>query len=141
MQDRHPHNNFNDFFQYIENCLIQVVKENKELYICGDFNFYLNHNTQHFLTFAVMDFYHTLQPTRVTDNTATVIDNILSNNIQDNINCGNILLTLSEHFSQFLSVKREKINFKKVNTYQCDYSTFSSDSFLDDVSIQNWNYS
>ena len=29
----HPHNNFNDFFQYIENCLIQVVNENKELYL------------------------------------------------------------------------------------------------------------
>ena len=61
----HPRYNFNDFFQYIENCLIQVVNENKELYICGDFNFDLlkgdlDHNTQHFLTFvAVMDFYHT----------------------------------------------------------------------------------
>ena len=76
---RHPHNNFNGFFQYIENCLIQVVKVNKELYI--------------------------LQPMRMTDKTATVIDNIFSNNIQDNINCGNILLTMSEHFTQFFSVK------------------------------------
>ena len=50
---RHPHNNFNEFFQYLENCLIKVVKENKELYICGDFNFDLlkidsDYNTQHF---------------------------------------------------------------------------------------------
>ena len=136
---RHPHNNFNEFFQYLENCLSQVVKENKELYICGDFNFDTDHYTQHFLTFfAVMDFYHILQPTRVTDNTATVIDNIFSNNIQDNIICGNILLTLSEHFSQFLSVN---VDLKEVNIYQRDYSTFSSESFRDDVSIQNWVYS
>ena len=61
------------------------------------------------LTFSVvMDFSHILQPTRVTKNTATVIDNIFSNNIKDSISCGNILLTLSEHFSQFLSIKREK---------------------------------
>ena len=70
-----------------------------------------------------MDF-SILQPTRVTDNTATVIDNIFSNNIQDNIICGNILLTLSEHFSQFLSVKRENVDLKEVNIYRHDYSTF-----------------
>ena len=53
---RHPHNNFNEFFQYLENCLTQVVKENKELYICGDFNFDL----LKILTFSVvMDFSHT----------------------------------------------------------------------------------
>ena len=48
---------------------------------------------------------------------------------------------MSEHFSQFLSITREKVDLKKVNIYQRDYSNFSSDSFRDDVSIQNWNYS
>ena len=97
----------------------QVAKGNKELYICGDFNFDLlkvdsNHNTQHFNLLCSYGFLpHILQPTRVTDNTATVIDNIFSNNIRDNISCGNILLTLSEHVSQFLSVKREKIDLKE----------------------------
>ena len=84
-----------------------------------------------------MDFYHILQLTSMPDNTATVIDNIFSNNIQDNIICGNILLTLSEHFSQFLSVKRGNVDLKEVNIYRRDYSTFSSESFRDDVSIQN----
>ena len=118
------------------------------MYICGDFNFDLlkidsDNFTQHFFNlFCSYGFLpHILQPTRVTENTATVIDNIFSNNIQDDITCGNILLTLSEHFSQFLSVKREKVDYKNVNIYQRDYSTFSSKSFRDDVSIQNWNYS
>ena len=57
---RHPHNNFNEFFQYLENCLSQVVKENKELYICGDFNFDLlkidtDHHTQHFFNLLCSD--------------------------------------------------------------------------------------
>ena len=145
---KHPHNNFRDFFQYLEKCLNVVAKENKELYICGDFNFDLlkidsDHSTQHFFnllcSFGLLP--HVLQPTRVTDNTATVIDNIFSNNTQDNIVSGNMLLSLSEHFSQFLSITREKVNLKKVNIYQRDYSKFSSDSFRDDVSIQNWTYS
>ena len=77
----------------------------------------------------------------MTENTATVIDNIFSSNIQDDIISGNILLTLSEHFSQFVSVKREKIDLKSINIFQRDYSKFSTESFRDDVSIQNWSYS
>ena len=116
-------------------------------YVCGDFNLDLlkiesDHNIPHL--FDLLSSYgflpHILQPTRVTENTATVIDNVFSNNIQDNIESGNILLTLSEHFSQFLSVKREKVDLKKVNIYQRNYSNFSSESFRDDVSIQNWIY-
>ena len=83
--------------------------------------------------------YHILQPTRVTDNTSTVIDNIFSNILQDDIISGNILLTLSEHFSQYISVNREKIDLKKINVYQRDYSRFSNESFRDDVFIQIWN--
>ena len=80
-----------------------------------------------------------LQPTRVTENTATVIDNIFSNNLQYDIIGGNVLLTLSEHFSQFISVNREKLDLKNIIVYQRDYSKFSNESFRD-VSIQTWNY-
>ena len=125
-----------------------MANENKEVYICGDFNFDLlkldsDNNTQHF--FNLLSSYgflpHITQPTRVTDNTATVIDNIFSNNIHDVIDCGNILFTLSEHFSQFVSVNREKCDYKKMNIYQRDYSKFSTNSFREDVSNINWNYS
>ena len=113
---RHPHDNFNDFFQYLEKCLSVVAQENKELYIYGDINFDLlkidsDHVTQRFFnllcSFGLLP--HVLQPSRVTDNTATVIDNIFSNNIQDNIVSGNILLTLSEHFSISINYKRKAI--------------------------------
>ena len=76
----------------------------------------------------------------MTENTATFIENIFSNHLQDEIISGNVLLTLSEHFSQFVSVNKEKIDLKKINVYQRDYSKFSNKSFMDDVSIQNWNY-
>ena len=103
---RHTHNNFNEFFQYLENCLTQVVKENKELYIYRDFNFDVL-KIDFLCSYGFLP--HTLQPTRATENTATVIDNIFSNNIKDNISCGNILLTLSEHFSKIDLKKGEYI--------------------------------
>ena len=100
-------------------------RKQRIIYIYGDFNFDLlkidsDHVTQHFFNllcnFGLLP--HVLQPSRVTDNTATVVDNIFSNNIQDNIVFGNILLTLSEHFSQFLSITREKVDLKKANIYR-----------------------
>ena len=42
---------------------------------------------------------------------------------------------------QIISVKREQIDLKKINIFQREYSKFLSESFRDEVSIQNWNYS
>ena len=75
----------------------------------------------------------------MTPNTATIINNIFTNNITDDINCGDILLTFSEHLSQFVSVNRGKIDYKKINIYERDYSIFTVESFRDDLSIQNWD--
>ena len=57
---------------------------------------------------------HIIQPTRLTKNTATCIDNIFNHNIQDEIVSGNILYTLPEHLPQFVSVQREKIDIKEM---------------------------
>ena len=81
-----------------------------------------------------------VQPTRVVENQIpSLIDNIFSNNLSDEIISGNIYLTLSEHFCQFASVTREKIDTRNISIYTRDYSKFSANDFID-VSIQTWNY-
>ena len=80
-----------------------------------------------------------LQPTRIQGVSATIIDNIFTNNWDRKIQSGNILTDLSDHFTQFVSVRREKLDFKKITMYKRDYSTFSEDSFRDDISIQNFD--
>ena len=50
----------------------------------------------------------------------SMIDNIFSNNVNDEISSGNIYLTLSEHFSQFAFVKRRKLEPKEVDMYARD---------------------
>ena len=139
---RHPHNNCEDFFHYLEECLTNLAKGNKEVYICGDFNFDLlkvdtENFTQYFFNLLCSYGFlpHILQPTRVTEHTVTVIDNIFSNNLQDDILSGNVLSTSSDHFAQMVSVNREQIDSKKINVYQRDYSKYSRESFRDDVSI------
>ena len=118
-----------------------LTKENKEIYFCGDFNIDLlqietNNKYQQF--YDVLCSYGFLpkiiQPTCVTEHTSSLIDNIFSNNIIDDTRSGNILLTLSEHFSQFVSISRERLDYRNLTRFQHDYSKFHSEEFRDDVS-------
>ena len=143
---RHPRYNLKEFINYLEKCLNKLAKEKKEVYLCGDFNIDLlkidnNNNYQEFYNLLCSYGYlpKIIQPTRVTENESSLIDNIFSNNLNDDTISGNILLTLSEHFSQFLSIKRGFIDLKKTKIFQHDYSKFDSQQFRDDVSIQNFD--
>ena len=108
--------------------------------ICGDFNsdlLKLDKVSNYKRFYKLMCSYgllpQILQPTRIQGDSATIIDNIFTNK------SGNILTDLSDHFTQFVSVRREKLDFKKITMYKRDYSTFSEDSFRDDTSIQNFD--
>ena len=70
--------------------LSKLTKENKEIYICGDFNIDLlkienNHIYQQFYnllcSFGFLP--KIIQPTQDTDHHSTLIDNIFSNNLTD----------------------------------------------------------
>ena len=113
----------------MDSILCKLAKENKELYICGDFNIDLI-NTDSNKTSS--DFFNLLNcngllplifhPSRVVDgNVPSLIDNIFSNNIGNDILAGNIYFTLSEHFSQFASINRGKIDIKKIIMFGRDY--------------------
>ena len=82
-----------------------------------------------------------IHPTRIVENQEpSLIDNIYSNNVSDEIVSGNIYLTLSEHLSQFASIKRDKLDTKNIKIFERDYSKYCEKDYYDDVSIQNWNY-
>ena len=75
--------------------------------ICGDFNINLlkiesiNSNQKYYnllCSYGLLS--QIIQPMRVVKNQSpSLIDNIFTNNISDEITGGNIYLTLSEHFS------------------------------------------
>ena len=135
-----------DFLVHLDSILKKISKENKEIYLCGDFNIDLLKidKGSHFLDFYnVLSSYGLLpsiiHPSRVVeDQRPSLIDNIFTNNFGDEIVSGNIYLALSEHFSQFASIKRGRVDLKDVVMFGRDYSKFKDSSFRDDVSIQAW---
>ena len=142
---RHPRANMDEFLTYMENCLNKISREKKEVYLSGDFNIDLLkiENNAKYMTFYNTMTSHVflpqiIHPTRMVGSSATVIDNIFSNCLEHNMLSGNILISISEHFSQFLTVDRKSIDLKSTNIYQRDYSKFSTEAFREDISIQKW---
>ena len=146
---RHPNNlksDISEFNKYLDSTLSKLVKEKKEIYMCGDFNIDLlrmNEFETHLEFYTLLNSHGLLpfivQPSRVVNHQVpSLIDNIFSTNISDAVSSGNIYLTLSEHFSQFASVNHSPIDVKKITMYGRNLRQFSEIEFRNDVSIQQW---
>ena len=101
-------NEFND--DYLNKLLDKLSKENKTIYLLGGFNinllnYGLHPATNEFLVSLSSHYFlpHILQPSRVTTNSKTLIDNIFSNIAVPNITASNLTATISDHLSQFLA--------------------------------------
>ena len=142
---RHPNSDIEDFTDYLSKILVKINKENKECYISGDFNIDLlkydtNSKYSDFLNTMTSSGFlpHILQPTRITEYSSTVIDNIYGNNFEQISQSGNILIKFADHFTQFLSINKEVTKVKHNTVYKRDFREFNEESFIDDICIQNW---
>ena len=144
---RHPHySNIDDFSSYVESTLNKLNKENKEVYITGDFNIdLLKYNSiskhQEFYNLMTANGYlpQIIQPTRITETTMTIIDNIYTNTFNNDIISGNLLVEIADHLVQFVSVTKQANITSEHNYYKRSYKNWNEQSFLDDLSIQNWS--
>ena len=64
----------------------------------------------------------------------TLIDNIFANTFNYNALSGNLVTKTSDHFPQFLIIENLKVNYAALNYYKHDYSHFSEEAFVDEVS-------
>ena len=120
---RHPSMDLDCFNQnYLIPLLDKILKENKQLYLMGDFNADLlkieidRDISNHFdIITSYLLVPHIIYPTRITEHTKSLIDNIYSNsiNFQEGIS-GNITISISDHLAQFLIIplKCDKISEK-----------------------------
>ena len=143
---RHPNRDPTKFFEYLESTFAQLNKEKQSIFIMGDFDFdllqYETHNlTNDFITTVTSNSFisYVLQPTRVTDHSSTVIDNIFSNITDFETTSGNITTMIADHFSQFLIVKKFHVNIKSNCYFTYDYSKFGKEKFINDFALLDWS--
>ena len=139
-------NKFND--DYLNDLLDKLSKENKTIFLLGDFNinwlnYYIHPPTNEFLDSLSSHYFlpHILQPSRVTTNSKTLIDNIFSNMAVPNIISGNLTASISDHLPQFLVAPNIFFNasYPKSNIYERDWSRFDQENFVLDYFSVEWD--
>ena len=102
--------NINEFSDdYLNELLDKLSKENKIIFLLGDFsinllNYDIHPPTNEFLDSLSSHYFlpHILQPSRVTTNSKILIDRIFSNMAVPNIISGNLTASISDQLPQFL---------------------------------------
>ena len=110
----------------------------------GDFNINLlntsHSGTNEFLDILESNFFnpHILQPTRITDHSATLIDNIFFNSLTHHTISGNIAYDLTDHLPNFLIVNKFSTLPKHFKMTRRDYSKFDSTIFSEEIRSTDW---
>ena len=114
---RHHGSKVPHFVSELEACLNKLPCDSLRI-LAGDMNINLkniNHNDtfDYFTTLSAKDFYpYICSPTRITDNTATLIDHIFLRYprrfLNPDISSGNIVSDVTDHMPNFLIIERKK---------------------------------
>ena len=137
---RHPSSSIQKFNDHLQEILSNPANAHKLTIIMGDFNIDLLKSdndapTNDFIN--MMSSYHfqptILHPTRISDTSSTLIDNVYINNAMDsNICSGNILSLISDHLPQFAILNGSTPDYKKTSYTAYDYRNFDASKFLAD---------
>ena len=137
--------NFN--WKYLNKRLQNISKEQKSIFLLGDFNVNLLNDNEHNQTKEFLDSLASnsfipliLQPIRINSHSNTLIDNIFSNvNDPDIISC-NLTATISDHLPQFGIIPNMfgNITGNKSNIYERDWSKFDPENFILDYFSVDW---
>ena len=142
------HNDPEQFLQYVDFTLEKLSSSDKVVYLMGDFNIDLlkseisDYSQNFLLSLQCYSFFPVIdKPTRVYNNSATLIDNIFLNRFDHKISGGNIVSDISDHYSQFCFIHSLiPKNFTAKHKIR-DYSNFSEECFINDVLDTDWDNS
>lgn len=144
---RKPGSNIETFKDSLDE-LMKDLNVNKSLILCGDFNIDLLKVSTHKQT---SDFLDTLynrglyplitKPSRVTWFSATLIDNIFTNVLENSINSGLVRNDISDHLPVFATFNYElpQKNTEKCRRYKKVRTDDRINAFRNDLLKQEWN--
>lgn len=144
---RPPNSSIDDFITTLTDIIITTITYGIPVYIMGDLNInilnYSDNNSQLLVNlFHSYGFFSTInKPTRVTSHSATLIDHIWTNNVDNYIHSGIIYSSISDHFpvtSSFSLLQSESL--RKPITFKIrKYTNENISSFKSELTNYNWN--
>ena len=146
---RPPGTDVGVFNEYLESILDKVKTEKKLLYLLGDYNIDLLQADKHSASQDFLDlvYSHSLlpnitKPTRVTKTSATLIDNIFSNNIMSNSNIftGILYSDITDHYPVFHVDYSSKIKTQDTVIKRRIFSPSNIAKFSSSLCNHDWNH-
>ena len=145
---RPPSENTLEFIEKLNEIISGVTKGNKHCYITGDFNLDLLKHESHSVTaqfieslFAFSFLPMITKPTRITAHSATLIDNIFTNNTTVSSKNGLIISDISDHLPIFSIVFGDYLR-KDSNSFTIrDTSEIRVNEFRLKLENTNWDFS
>ena len=143
---RPPNTNSDLFLESFDQCLNMICKENKNVYLMGDYNInLLSTENNHTLTlinllYSLAFHPHINNPTRISCNSESLLDNVFSNVSDENFN-GVLYYDISDHLPIFVICKQSKIirNTQKYKTKLIRNETRNNiDSLNFDLAQEEW---
>ena len=145
---RHPSMNLCEFNnEHLKN-LLAKLNNKKHSFLLGDFNIDLmktdvdSYTTDYFDMLTSAQFVpHIIHPTRITNHSKTLIDNIFSNlpNFHQGFS-GNLTLAISDHLAQVLIIPLDPPSKPKTTKkYMRDTKNFDRENFLLDLLEFDWD--
>ena len=144
---RHPNTSIQDFnLNFLSPLISKLSLESKLCFIMGDFNIDLiksstNMSISNFYQIMCSSYFapYILQPSRVTQNSQTLIDNIFFNSLDYKTSSGNFEYQISDHLIQFLVLHDFFHPISIKNTIvERDYRFFNHDEFQKELLNINW---
>ena len=135
---RHPKNDAQVFIDAL-NTNLEKVRSNK-VFLVGDFNLNIkplpdskfpDRYASKYLDMLISNGYYPLinVPTRVTDNSSTIIDHIVTNDHTHNILPGVIKTDLTDHYPILCTISNLTLKKSHKPTFRRDFSMFNADDF------------
>ena len=141
---RPPNSKMKEFEVELEALLSKIIKENKLIYLMGDINIDMLKMNQ---VSSVGKFMNQLfssslyplitKPTRIMDKSATVIDNILTNSLDDNNMNGILITDISDHFPVFTIKRNITVNNAQRVTQVRQITPDNIDNLMDELSKED----
>jgi len=144
---RPPGGNIDDFNVLFGSILDRLKRENKLLYLLGDFNINLINADSHQPTSNFLDSLYAAslfplinRPTRITSQTATLIDNVFCNEIMDVTHFNGIICTdISDHYPVFSINMGSNIEKRPTFIKMRKVNNVTVASFKDKLQNTNWD--
>ena len=139
---RHPvQTNFNEFLESFSNSLLSLSNSKKVFYILGDFNINIMQENR---SKCANDYINLIVrngaapiitiPTRVTATSYTLLDHIITNNMDQVISPAVIETDITDHYPILCTVNKPEYSIPKfTKTFYRNKSSLSADSFRNDL--------